>query len=342
MTKDILTLGIETSCDETSASVVKNGTEVLSCVINSQIDIHRVFGGVVPEIASRNHIENIDVVVKEALTRANVTVSEIDAIGVTYGAGLVGALLVGVAYAKGLAQASGKPLIAVNHIEGHLSANYLTHRDLQPPFISLMTSGGHTAISYVESSKKYTVLASTVDDAIGEAFDKVARLLGLPYPGGVEIDKLSQKGENNVKFPSVLLKNGNFSYSGLKTATANYINSQKMKGEEINVPNLCLSFTHAAVDGLITACKTHLKKYKCGKLAVSGGVSANSYLREEAKKLEKDGVKVYLPEMLYCTDNGAMIASRAYFQYIEKDFADLSLNAAPTLKLRGEISKGKK
>lgn len=338
--KDILTLGIETSCDETSASVVKNGNEVLSCVINSQIDIHKVFGGVVPEIASRNHIENIDVVVKQALTEANATIDDIDAIGVTYGAGLVGALIVGVSYAKALAQAANKPLIAVNHIQGHLSANYITHKDLQPPFISLMTSGGHTAISYVESQEKYTVLASTVDDAIGEAFDKVARMLGLTYPGGVQIDKLSQSGKPNIKLPSVLLKNGNFSYSGLKTATANYINTCKMKGEEINVNDLCASFTTAAVDGLITACCSHLRKYKCKKLAVSGGVSANSYLRKKALDLRSLGYEVYLPEMLYCTDNGAMIASRAYFQFIDGEgIADMSLNAAPTLKLRGEIKK---
>ncbi|MEG1528602.1 MAG: tRNA (adenosine(37)-N6)-threonylcarbamoyltransferase complex transferase subunit TsaD [Clostridia bacterium] len=340
MNKDLTVLGIETSCDETSASVVVNGRKVLSCVIESQINIHRIFGGVVPEVASRNHVEAIDRVVKLALKEANLTLQDIDLIGVTYGAGLVGALLVGVSYAKSLSQASNIPLIAVNHIEGHCCANYITHSELTPPFISLMVSGGHTAISLVEDYLTYTTLSSTVDDAIGEAFDKVARLLGLPYPGGPEIDRLAKLGSNVLPFPSILLSNFNFSYSGIKTAVANYINNSLSRGLEPSSQDICASFTFNAIDGLITAVTHFAKLYNLNKIAFSGGVSANSYLRSRAQELAKQGYLIYLPELKYCTDNGAMIASRAYFQYVAGgQTAELTLNAEPTLKLRGEISK---
>ncbi|MDD3831729.1 MAG: tRNA (adenosine(37)-N6)-threonylcarbamoyltransferase complex transferase subunit TsaD [Clostridia bacterium] len=338
--KGILTLGIETSCDETSVSVVRNGNYVLSNVVASQIPIHRVFGGVVPEVASRNHIDVIDDVTRQAIIQAGITLGDIDLIGVTYGAGLVGALLVGVSYAKSLAQALNVPLMAVNHIEGHLCANYITHHTLAPPFISLMTSGGHTAISLVEHKNTYTTLCSTVDDAVGEAFDKVARLLGLPYPGGPEIDKLAQQGQPKIVFPSVLLRNGNFSYSGLKTAVANYINKCNMTNTPINREDLCASFTKSAIDGLIDRAVSCANKFSIRSIVLSGGVSANTYIRQRASQLTEQGYNIYMPQLCYCTDNGAMIASCAYYMYIYgQQPADLSLNACPTLKLRGEYVK---
>lgn len=340
--KDILTLGIETSCDETAAAVVKNGQIVLSSVVSSQIDIHRLFGGVVPEVASRNHAEVIDKVVNLALKEAHVAINQIDCIGVTYGAGLEGALLVGVSFAKSLAQAAEIPLFAVNHIEGHAAANFLCKKPPQYPFISLTVSGGHTAIFLVKGVSEYLTLCSTVDDAIGEAFDKVARLLGLPYPGGPEVDRLSKKGKANIVFPSVLLNNGNFSYSGIKTAVANYLNNaaNRGRGSEINKADVAASFTFYAVEGLIKALKDNCKKQNLFSVAVSGGVASNSYLRQRVKELEKEGYKIFLPQKEYCCDNGAMIASRAYFQFISKEMpATLDLNAQPSLKLRGEYKK---
>lgn len=334
--QDILILGIESSCDETAASVVKNGREVLSNVVFSQIDIHKLYGGVVPEIASRNHIQVVDEVVKLALDEAGVTLSDINAIAVTYGAGLVGALLVGVSFAKGLAQASGLPLIAVNHIEGHICANYITYPDLRPPYMCLLTSGGHTAVVKVEDFDKYTVLASTVDDAVGEAFDKVARVLKLPYPGGPHVDKLAKTGSPNYKFHSVVISNGNFSYSGLKTAVINTVHNAVQKGETINSADIACSFNHCAIDGLIDTLKLHTQKSGLNTVAVAGGVGANSYLRERMKEFELDGIRVCLPQLNLCGDNAAMIASRGYFMYLNGEFGDLSLNACPTLKLRGE------
>lgn len=338
--KDILTLGIETSCDETAAAVVKNGQIVLSSVVSSQIAIHRLFGGVVPEVASRKHAEVIDKVVNLALTKAGVEINQIDCIGVTYGAGLEGALLVGVSFAKSLAQAAEIPIFGVNHIEGHAAANFLCKKMPQYPFISLTVSGGHTAIFLVRGVSEYLTLCSTVDDAIGEAFDKVARLLGLPYPGGPEVDKLSKEGKANIVFPSVLLKDGNFSYSGIKTAVANYLSNAANRGETVNKADIAASFTFYAVEGLIKSIKDNCKKQDLFSVAVSGGVASNSYLRQRVKELEKEGYEVFLPQKEYCCDNGAMIASRAYFQFISKEMpSGLDLNAQPSLKLRGEYKK---
>ncbi|MEG2158452.1 MAG: tRNA (adenosine(37)-N6)-threonylcarbamoyltransferase complex transferase subunit TsaD [Clostridia bacterium] len=332
--KQTLILGIESSCDETAASIVKDGRQILSDVVFSQIPIHRLYGGVVPEIASRNHIEAIDIVVKQALSEAGVTLSDIDGIAVTYGAGLVGALLVGVSYAKGLSMSTGIPLIAVNHVEGHICANYLTDETLTPPFICLLTSGGHTSIVRVDDYSAYSVLCSTVDDAVGEAFDKVARVLGLPYPGGVAVDKLAQKGKPTYKFHSVVLSDGNFSYSGLKTAVINAHHNAIMRGETIIPEDLCASFTRYAIDGLVARVEEELLKSGLSTLAVAGGVAANTYLREQLLTLTAKGYKVSLPKLALCGDNGAMIASRGYFQYLDKDFANNSLNADPSLRLR--------
>ena len=326
--KDILILGIESSCDETAASVVKNGREILSNVVFSQIDIHKLYGGVVPEIASRNHIQVVDQVVKLALDEAKVTLKDISAIAVTYGAGLVGALLVGVSFAKGLSQASGLPLIAVNHIEGHICANYITYPDLQPPYMCLLTSGGHTAVVRVEDYDKYTVLASTVDDAVGEAFDKVARVLKLPYPGGPHVDKLAKNGNPTYKFHSVVISNGNFSYSGLKTAVINTVHNALQKGEEVNPADIACSFNHVAIDGLIDTLRLHTKQSGLDTVAVAGGVGANSYLRERMKEFENDGIRVCLPQLNLCGDNAAMIAAAGYYAYQKGIFADTSLNAS--------------
>ena len=334
--KDIYVLGIESSCDETAASVVKNGREILSNTVLSQIDIHKIYGGVVPEIASRNHVEAIDKVVNQALKEANVNLADLDAVAVTYGAGLVGALLVGVSYAKGLCQAGGLPLIAVNHIEGHICANYLTYPDLVPPYLCLLTSGGHTAIVNVNDYDSYDVICSTVDDAVGEAFDKVARVLGLPYPGGPQIDKLGKQGEPKYKFHSVVISNGNFSYSGLKTAVINLVHNAEQKGEQLNKADIASSFNRAAIDGLIDRLQQIVDERKAKTIAIAGGVGANSYLREQVKRFETQGLKVCMPTLSLCGDNAAMIASRGYYMYLKGEFADLTLNACPTLKLRGE------
>ena len=333
---DVYVLGIESSCDETAAAVVKNGREILSSVVLSQIDIHRLYGGVVPEIASRNHVEAIDKVVREALSQANLTLADLSAVAVTYGAGLVGALLVGVSYAKGLCQAAKLPLVAVNHIEGHVCANYLTTPDLEPPYLCLLTSGGHTAIVEVVGYDSYDVICSTVDDAVGEAFDKVARVLGLPYPGGPQIDKLAQQGKPIYKFHSVVTSNGNFSYSGLKTAVINLVHNAEQKGEILSKSDVAASFTRAAIDGLVDRLKEEIVKRHATTVAVAGGVGANSYLRTRMQEFEADGVRVCLPQLSLCGDNAAMIASRGYYSQQKGEFAELSLNAVPTLKLRGE------
>lgn len=333
---DIYILGIESSCDETAASVVKNGREILSNTVLSQIDIHRLYGGVVPEIASRNHVEAIDRVVNQALNEAGLTVSDLNAVAVTYGAGLVGALLVGVSYAKGLCQASGLPLIAVNHIEGHICANYLTYSDLVPPYLCLLTSGGHTAIVNVKDYDEYDVICSTVDDAVGEAFDKVARVLGLPYPGGPQIDKLGKTGNPKYKFHSVVVSNGNFSYSGLKTAVINLVHNAEQKGEQLNKADVAASFNRAAIDGLVDRLRQIISVGNVKTVAVAGGVGANSYLREQLKRFEQQGLRVCMPTLSLCGDNAAMIASRGYYMYLKNEFADLTLNACPTLKLRGD------
>ncbi len=334
---DIYILGIESSCDETAASVVKNGREILSDVVLSQIDIHKLYGGVVPEIASRNHVQVVDKVVKQALLDAEVTLADIDAVAVTYGAGLVGALLVGVSFAKGLCHASGLPLVAVNHIEGHICANYLTYADLVPPYLCLLTSGGHTAVVQVNDYDSYDVLASTVDDAVGEAFDKVARVLGLPYPGGPQIDRLAKQGKPSYEFHSVVISNGNFSYSGLKTAVINTVHNAEQKGETVDKADIAASFTHYAIDGLVDRLEYFQKQTGLATVAVAGGVGANSYLRAEVQRRFADkGVRVCMPQLKLCGDNAAMIASRGYYMYKNGEIADLTLNACPTLKLRGD------
>jgi len=333
MKEKILTLGIETSCDETSAAIVVNGREVLSNVIASQIDIHRLYGGVVPEIASQNHIKVIDSVTKQALAEAGTTLNNIDNIAVTYGAGLVGALLVGVTYAKALSQAAKKPLYAVNHIEGHIAANFITDKNLCPPLLCLVVSGGHTSIVNVSGYNAIETLCTTVDDAVGESFDKVARVLGLPYPGGPQIDILAKQGKPSIKLPSVLLKDGNFSYSGLKTAVINYCHTITQNGGEINRADVARSFSEAAIDGLIVRAKQILSKRKQNRLAVAGGVAANSYLREKLNELKKSGYEIFLPSLDLCGDNAAMIASRGYFMFLENmPVAPDDLNAEPSLR----------
>lgn len=327
--KDILVLGIESSCDETAAAVVKNGREVLSNVINSQIKIHEKFGGVVPEIASRSHTEVINQVVKQALKDANVSLEDIDVIAPTYGPGLVGALLVGVSYAKGLSFATNKPLVGVNHIEGHISANYITYKELEPPFICLVISGGHTHLINIKSYSDYQILGRTKDDAIGEAFDKVARVVGLGYPGGPKVDALAKNGIPNIKLPKTHIDNLNFSFSGIKTAILNMYH----KNPEINKADLCASFEKNVSEVLVKNSLEALKKTNLKKIALAGGVSANSYIRAEFSKLEEIGIKVYYPELKLCTDNAAMIASAGYYDYINGKKSELNLNAIPNLKI---------
>lgn len=335
--KDIIVLSIESSCDETSIAIVKNGREVLANVVSSQIEIHRRFGGVVPEVASRNHILAISSVYNEALSQAKLCEKDIDAVAITYGAGLMGALLVGVNFAKGLAYSLKVPLIAVSHVHGHISANYISHLDLKPPFICLMVSGGHTAILKVEDYNKLIMLGTTVDDAVGEAFDKVARVIGLPYPGGPEIDKLAKNGKFAYNFTvSNSLKNTfNFSFSGIKTEVVNLVHNAKQKGEEISKPDLACSFqecvTKELAEKAVKACMvTGLKN-----LVVAGGVGANSRLKERLGKLcEENDINFFSPSLKYCTDNGAMIGSMAY--YMIRDglgLAPLSLTAKPNVEL---------
>ena len=343
--KDILTLGIESSCDETSVSVVKNGREVLSNVINSQIDIHTIYGGVVPEIASRCHTEVINQITKQALKEASCTMNDIDVIACTYGPGLVGALLVGVSYAKGLAFANNKPLVGVNHIEGHIAANYITHKELKPPFLCLMMSGGNTQIVHVKDYCTFEVLGKTRDDAIGEAFDKVARVVGLGYPGGPKVDKLAKEGNPNaIELPKTHFDNMDFSFSGIKTAVINL----NHKDPNINKADLCASFEKTVTEILIENTKKSINYIKNTvwvdnpdrqqnypiKLALAGGVSANSYIRNEFAKLEKEqNIKIYYPELKLCTDNAAMIASAGYYNYLAGNLSDFTLNAVPNLKL---------
>lgn len=328
--KDILILGIESSCDETAAAVVKNGREVLSNVISSQIEIHEKFGGVVPEIASRNHVEAISNVVKKALKEANVQLEDIDGIACTYGPGLVGALLVGVSYAKALAYASNKPLIGTNHIEGHIAANYITHNELKPPFIAFVISGGHTHLVHIKNYKEFEIIGKTRDDAIGEAFDKVARVIGLGYPGGPKIDKLAKEGKPNIQLPKTHFKNLDFSFSGIKTAVINL----NHKTPDLNKADLAASFEQAITDVLIENAVKACEKLNLKTIALAGGVSANSYIRNRFLELEQtNNIKVYYPEPILCTDNAAMIASAGYFNYINEITSNLELNAVPNLKI---------
>ena len=328
--KDTIILGIESSCDETSVAVVKNGREVLSNVINTQISIHELYGGVVPEIASRNHVENISPVMKEALKQANVTLDDIDGIACTYGPGLVGALLVGVAYAKALSYASGKPLIATNHIEGHIAANYITYKKLKPPFLTLLISGGNTQLVLVKDYTEFEILGKTRDDAVGEAFDKVARVIGLGYPGGPKMDKLAKEGTPNIELPKVHVDGLDFSFSGIKTAVINLHH----KMPDINKADLAASFEKNVAEILIENTKKAIKETGITKIALAGGVSANSYIRKEFSKLQDEkNIEVYYPELKLCTDNAAMIASAGYYNFIKGNTSDLTLNAVPNLKL---------
>lgn len=329
--KDILTLGIETSCDETSASVVRNGREILSNVIDTQIPIHEKYGGVVPEIASRNHIEAISRVTKRAIQEAEVNFKDIDAITPTYGPGLVGALLVGLSYAKALSFAVNKPLVGVNHIEGHIAANYITHKELKPPFICVMMSGGNTQIVHVKDYTKFEVLGKTRDDAIGEAFDKVARVVGLGYPGGPKVDKLAKEGKANIELPKTHFDEDtlDFSFSGIKTAVINL----NHKNPNINKADLCASFQKNVTDTLIENVKKAVDKTKIKRIVLAGGVSANSYIREKFLEFERDGIKVYMPDLKLCTDNAAMIASAGYYNFISGKRDKLDLNAVPNIQL---------
>ena len=333
--ENVTILSIESSCDETAIAIVKNGREVLANVVSSQIEIHRLFGGVVPEVASRNHILAISNLYEEALLQAKIKPEDIDAIAVTYGAGLMGALLVGINFAKGLAYSLNIPLIAVSHIHGHIAANYISHLELTPPFICLMVSGGHTAILEIKDYCDIKLIGSTVDDAAGEAFDKVARSLGLPYPGGPEIDKLAKTGQNNIKFTlsNSLKDTENFSFSGIKTAVINYLHTKEQKGEEVNKADVARSFEESVTDELVKKTFRAIEKTEYKKLVIAGGVGANSMLQAKFKEYgEKNGYEVFYPVLKFCTDNASMIGSAGYY-YIKngKGLAELSLSAKPTV-----------
>ncbi len=334
---DKLILGIESSCDETAAAVVKGGREVLSNVINTQIDLHKKYGGVVPEIASRKHIENIDAVVEEALTSAGVTIEDIDAVAVTYGPGLVGALLVGVSFAKAYAYAAKKPLIPVHHIKGHIMANFIAHKNLKPPFVCLVASGGHSHIVLVEDYTSFKILGRTRDDAAGEAFDKIARVLGLGYPGGPLIDKLAKEGNPEaIKFPRVRIDKDSldFSFSGVKTSVINYLHKAEQQGVEINKADVAASFQDAVCDALVEHTIEAAKKTDSKIITIAGGVAANSALREKmTATAKKCGIEVLFPPPVLCTDNAAMIACAGYYSFLEGKTAELDLNAIPSLSI---------
>lgn len=333
----ILTLAIESSCDETAAAVIAEGREVLSNIISSQIEIHKQYGGVVPEIASRHHLNNVNTVVDQALEEAGVKIDDVDMIGVTYGPGLVGALLIGLATAKAYALAADKPLIGVHHIHGHICANYIQHKKLEPPFMALVISGGHTNIVEVEDYNTCRVLGGTRDDAAGEAYDKVARVLGLGYPGGPLIDKIAREGDPEaVEFKRVFLEKGSldFSFSGIKTGVLNYINSEKQAGREINVPDVAAGFQAAVLDVIVAKTVGAAVDMGKDKIVLAGGVAANSMLREMLEKeCAKHGLKLYYPAPVLCTDNAAMIGCAAYYKYMAGERDDLTLDAIPNLKL---------
>ncbi len=337
--EDVYILAIESSCDETAAAVVKNGREVLSNVISSQIALHTLYGGVVPEIASRKHIEKINQVIEQALAEAGKTLKDMTAIAVTYGPGLVGALLVGVSAAKAISFATGIPLVGVHHIEGHISANFIENKDLEPPFICLVVSGGHSHLVVVKDYGEYEIIGRTRDDAAGEAFDKVARAIGLGYPGGPKIDKEARKGDpESIHFPRAKVAGAeyDFSFSGLKSAVLNYLNSCGMKGEEINTADVAASFQKAVVDVLVEHSVQAAKEYGFDKLAIAGGVASNSLLRETfEKECKNNKIRLYYPSPALCTDNAAMIGTAGYYEYIKGIRHGLDLNAAPNLKLGG-------
>ena len=331
-----LTLGIETSCDETAVSVVADGRELLSNVISSQIDIHTEFGGVVPEIASRRHLENINWVIEQSLSDADCSIDDIDLIGVTYGPGLVGALLIGVAAAKAVAFAHDIPLVGVNHMHGHVAANYLEHPDLEPPFMGLVVSGGHTNIIFVEKYNQCTKLGGTRDDAAGEAFDKVARVIGLGYPGGPKVDKAAKLGDRNaIDFKRVYLEQGSydFSFSGLKTQALNYLNSEKQAGREINVNDVAASFQEAVVEVIVDKAIAAALEHNQKRIVMAGGVASNSRLRELiTERAAEHHIEVLRPSPVLCTDNGAMIAAAAYYAYQAGERAGYDLDADPGLE----------
>lgn len=333
--KNVLILSVESSCDETSIALVENGRKVLANVISTQIEIHKQFGGVVPEVASRNHIKNISSVLKQALLESRKTLQDIDAVAVTYGAGLVGALLVGVNFAKTLAYALNLPLIAVSHVHGHIGANYISHQDLTPPFLCLMVSGGHTALVQVEDYCKFYLLGSTVDDSVGECFDKVARVLKEPYPGGPNIDRLAKQGKNFVKFnyKPPLHDSLNFSFSGLKTAVVNYVHNKEQVGESFSKEDVAYTFQELATDELCSKAMRACNQFGQDKLVVAGGVGANSRLRAKLQDFAtKNHIKLYAPDLKYCTDNGAMIGAIAYYYILAGiGLADLTLTAKPVV-----------
>lgn len=335
--KDIKILAIESSCDETAAAVIRNGREVLSNIISSQIALHTLYGGVVPEIASRKHIEKINQVIEQALADANVTLEDIDAVGVTYGPGLVGALLVGVAEAKAIAYAAKKPLVGVHHIEGHVAANYLEHPDLEPPYLCLVVSGGHTHLVIVKDYSEFEILGRTRDDAAGEAYDKVARAIGLGYPGGPKIDRLSKEGNPDaIVFPKAKVADApyDFSFSGLKSAVLNYLNHARMQNQEINEADVAASFQKAVVEVLVDHTMLAAKDFGIQKIAMAGGVASNSTLRAAMEKAcDKRGYSLYRPSPVYCTDNAAMIGAAAYYEYMKGTRDGWDLNAIPNLKL---------
>ena len=334
----MITLGIESSCDETSVAVIKEGRTILSNVISTQIPIHQKFGGVVPEIASRKHIVNIMPVLDEALKQAQIKLSDVEQVAVAYGPGLVGALLVGVSAAKALAFSLGVPLIAVNHLEGHIFANFLSHTKLQPPFIALVVSGGHTALVDMKDYNSFSMMGQTRDDAAGEAFDKVARLLGLPYPGGPQIDRLAREGNpDTINFPQALMnkKNYEFSFSGLKSAVINYIHNAEQKHITINKADVAASFQKTVVDVLVYKTIKAADEADMDTVVLAGGVAANSLLEQKlSQACRENGLKFYFPDKILCTDNAAMIACRGYYQSLMGDYADMNLNAVPYLELK--------
>ncbi len=333
----LVTLAIESSCDETAAAVLLEGRQVLSNIIASQIDIHKLYGGVVPEIASRHHLNNINTVVDQAMETAGISMDEVDMIGVTYGPGLVGALLIGLATAKAYALAADKPLIGVHHIQGHICANYIEHRELTPPVMALVISGGHTNIVEVTDYNKCRVLGGTRDDAAGEAYDKVARVLGLGYPGGPLIDKIAKEGNpHEVEFKRVFLEKGSldFSFSGIKTGVLNYINSEKQAGRQIDTADVAASFQAAVLEVIVTKTVKAAVDMNKDKIVLAGGVAANSRLREMlAEECGKKGIELYYPSPILCTDNAAMIGCAAYYRYIAGERDDLTLDAIPNLEL---------